>query len=106
MTGASLILFIGFIFSAPGGETTEQAFSKGNALYLTGAFEEAYSAYEKGLEGGRGQGCFYFNQGNCLFKLGRYGEALHRYRMAACSLPRDPGVVRNIRIVRQRLGLG
>ena len=83
----------------------EQAFSKGNSLYLTGAFEEAFNAYEEGLEWRRNPGCFYFNQGNCLFKLGRYGEALHRYRMAACTLPREPGVTRNIRVVRQRLGL-
>jgi tetratricopeptide (TPR) repeat protein len=106
MTGASLMLFIGFIFAAPGGASAEQAFSKGNALYLTGAFELAFSAYEEGLEWGEGPGCFYFNQGNCLFKLGRYGEALYRYRMAACTLPREPGVIQNIRIVRQRLGLG
>ena len=105
MTGASLILLLGIIFAGPGGEGAEQAFSKGNALYFTGAFEGAFRAYEAGLEWGENQGLFHFNQGNCLFKLGRYGEALYRYRMAARTLPREPGVNRNIRIVRQRLGL-
>jgi tetratricopeptide (TPR) repeat protein len=100
-----LAVLFGLVLSPLQGGSAEQMFRAGCALYLQGDFDGAMEAFGEGRAWGERPGLFHFNQGNCLFRLGRYGEALFHYRTAEGRLPRDSGVIRNIRIARARLGL-
>ncbi len=99
------LFFIASCWSGSGDPAAENAFRRGNALYLDGAFQEAALAYRAGLEQGGNPGLFLYNQGLCLVGLDRYGEALLLWLTAQRILPRDPAIRRNIRILRGRLGL-
>ena len=83
----------------------EEQFVKGNDLYLSGAFEAALECYREGLSGKCNAGRFHYNSGNCLFRIGRYGEARYHYLAALEYLPRDDRVRHNIGVVSQRLDL-
>jgi tetratricopeptide (TPR) repeat protein len=87
-------------------EAEHTAFNMGNTLYLGGAFEAALEAYESAAgEVRENPGCLYYNQGCCFFKLGRYGEALHRFYTARMHLPREERIARNLEVTEARLGL-
>lgn len=47
-----------------------------------------------------------FNLGNALFRLGRLPEALVAWERARLAMPRDPELLSNLRLVRQRLDVG
>lgn len=77
---------------------------RGNRLYFIGSYEDALDMYDAArLEGGAA-GTLAFNRGNCLFRLDRYGEALHAFLEAEKHLPRDGRVKRNIAVTTDRLG--
>lgn len=46
-----------------------------------------------------------FNEGNCLYRLGRNGEAVAKYETARRLAPRDSDIVENLNFVRARLNL-
>jgi BatD DUF11 like domain len=47
-----------------------------------------------------------YNLGNCLFRQGLFARALAAYEKARLAMPRDPELLANIRLVRERLSLG
>jgi tetratricopeptide (TPR) repeat protein len=57
----------------------ERLFAQATMLYKQGQFDQALETYAKIIDKDR---TVYFNQGNCAFKLQRYGKALLFWRRA------------------------
>jgi tetratricopeptide (TPR) repeat protein len=81
------------------------SFRHGNALYEQGAFEAALEAYRAADGEAVHPGLLLYNQGCCLFQLGRHGDALRYFYGARKHLPRDERVAHNLCAVQARLGL-
>lgn len=73
-------------------------FSRGNALYQQGAYQEALQEYEKVLADGVHSGSLYFNMGNCCYKLQDIGRAVLYYEKALQLKPGDPDIRANLQI--------
>ena len=104
MNAASLsivsILLVGLASTAD----PDLSLERGNRLYFIGSYADALDMYELArLEGGAA-GTLAFNRGNCLFRLDRYGEALHAFLEAEKHLPRSSRVMKNIAVITDRLG--
>ena len=88
------------------GAAITQAQPAAREAYDAGRFAEAAELFQEHL---RGQppnpGITLYNLGNCLFRLERYGRALHFYRCARLRRPGDPRLRANIRLCKERLGL-
>ena len=82
------------------------AFERGNELYLMGDFESALDSYKRAAGSQDVRGAVLYNMGNCLFRLDRCPEALYEFLRAKRCIPRSPKVAENIRVTRERLGLG
>ena len=104
MIPASALLFLSCLVGAPADSKAVRSFHEGNALYLAGEYLSASRAYGEGFATGKNPGIFHFNQGNCFFRTGSYGRALHSYLAARHYLPRDSRIRHNIRVARLRLG--
>jgi len=79
--------------------TPVQSYNQGNQLYARKDFAAAAEAYEAALRGAHDARAEY-NLGNALFKSGRIGEAIVRYRRAYALAPRDADVRGNLAFAR------
>jgi tetratricopeptide (TPR) repeat protein len=79
-------------------------FAEGNTLYQQGLFEDALTRFQGAVQSGGDPGILAYNSGNCLFRMGRYGRALHEYLIAERHRPRDSRIKKNISVTRDRLG--
>jgi tetratricopeptide (TPR) repeat protein len=115
---AGYCLFLGLFFAgganfADGSDFAENGANPGNGaalfaeaavFYMAGDFDEALTRYAAVELLGGDAGVLACNRGNCLFRLGRYAEALCEYFAAERHRPRDGRIGRNISVTRERLG--
>ena len=73
------ILFLLFSSCLQAVTGDQNLFLQASALYKQGEFQQALDTYAKIIDKDRN---VYFNQGNCAFKLQRYGQALLFWRRA------------------------
>jgi len=99
-----LFLLLVLPVAAASASEADLSLERGNRLYFLGSYEDALDMYEAArLEGGA-PGTLAHNRGNCLFRLNRFGEALHAFLEAEKHLPRDSRVRKNIAVTADRLG--
>jgi hypothetical protein len=93
--------------AAAGGSLRAQAPAPANdpvALYRAGDYRGADDAFASAYAAS-GDRRLLQARGNCLFRLDDLPRALWAYESARLALPRDPELLANIALVRQRLGL-
>jgi len=72
--------------------------------YRAGQYERALALYEEALgDPDIAEGAALYNMGNCVFRLGRYPEAVLHYERARLRRPRDAEVLFNLRLARRQL---
>jgi hypothetical protein len=84
------------------GETPEETFSRGNAAFEKGRFEDAAEAYRTVLRYGILDLRVEYNLGCAAFRLGRLGEAILHFERARRLAPTDPDVRANLEFARSR----
>jgi tetratricopeptide (TPR) repeat protein len=84
------------------GETPEDTFSRGNAAFEKGRFEEAAEAYRTVLRYGIRDPRAEYNLGCAAFRLGRLGEAILHFERARRLAPTDADVRANLDFARSR----
>ena len=84
------------------GETPEETFSRGNAAFEKGSYEEAAEAYRTVLRYGIRDGRADYNLGCAAFRLGRLGEAILHFERARRLDPTDPDIRGNLELARGR----
>lgn len=104
MIAALLCLFSLLITGSLEAAEADLCLERGNRLYFLGAYEDAIDMYDAARLGGGAPGVLAYNRGNCLFRLDRFGEALHAYLEAEKHLPRSSNVQNNIAVTASRLG--
>ncbi|MFC2129735.1 tetratricopeptide repeat protein [Bacteroidota bacterium] len=88
MKRAILHILTLLLFSGPLFANTDSLFSKGNALYADGKYEEAIKTYQKIIDEGLESSELYYNLGNSAFRSNKIGFAVLYYKKA---LKNDPG---------------
>lgn len=83
-------------------ETPEETFSRGNAAFENGRFEDAAEAYRTVLRYGIRDARVEYNLGCAAFRLGRLGEAILHFERALRLDPTDPDVKANLELARGR----
>lgn len=78
----------------------------GDAAYRQQQYGEARTAYLAALELGGPRGLLHYDLGACAYREKEFGPALHHFRLAQVSLPRDGEVQDNLLSVQRRLGRG
>lgn len=81
-----------------GAALAKEAYDKGDAA---GALERWEALAEAGVE----DPDLWYNQGNALYRLGRFPEAIRMYRRAQRERPRDPDVEYNLGLAAQAAGV-
>jgi len=99
---ATSLLIVSILLAAPA--DAELSLERANRLYFIGSFADALDLYEAASVEGGMAGVLAYNRGNCLFRLERYGEAMHAFLEAEKDLPRSGRVKKNIAVTRNRLG--
>ncbi len=84
------------------GETPEEMFSRGNADFESGKWDEAADAYRTVLRYGVRDGRVEYNLGCAEFRRGRLGEAILHFERARRLAPTDPDVRANLEFARSR----
>jgi len=87
-----LVLF----FSAITIAQNDDAFSKGNALYNEGKFQEAITTYESILTTKVHSAELYFNLANSYYKLNRIAPSIYYYEKALQLSPKDADIINNL----------
>lgn len=100
---ATAVLLVSLLF-APG--LAGQGASAAEAAYRAGDYATAAQRFATAAAEPDADRRLHYNLGNCLFRLGRLGEALVEYERARIAMPRDPELLANIRLVQERLELG
>jgi tetratricopeptide (TPR) repeat protein len=88
--------------AAARGETPEETFSRGNAAFESGRYEEAAEGYRTVLRYGIRDPRVEYNLGCAAFRLGRLGEAILHFERARRLAPVDPDVRANLEFARSR----
>ncbi len=78
-------------------------FENANKLYRDGKFKEASEVYLKLLGGDPRASAYLYNLGNCYFRLGEMGKAIHAYESALANAPRNQDIRSNLAYVRTLL---
>ena len=78
----------------------ESAFSKANADYAEGRFQEAAAGYESLVHDGRAHANLFYDLGNAWYRLGNFGKAALNYQRALTLEPRHPEADANLRLAR------
>ncbi len=86
-----IILLISQIIFAQSG------FEKGNALYQSGNYESAITAYESVISVKKQSPELYFNLGNCYYKLNKVAPAIYNYEKALVLDPNNKEVLNNLK---------
>ena len=86
-----IILLISQIIFAQSG------FEKGNALYQSGNYESAITAYESVISSKKQSPELYFNLGNCYYKLNKVAPAIYNYEKALVLDPNNKEVLNNLK---------
>jgi len=87
-----LIFFFTVITIAQNDDT----FSKGNALYNEGKFQDAISTYESILDNDVHSAELYFNLANSYYKLNRVAPSIYYYEKALQLSPNDIDIKNNL----------
>jgi tetratricopeptide (TPR) repeat protein len=96
-------LALALLAAAPASaETPEEIFSRGNAAFENGRFEEAGEAYQTVLRYGIRDGRVEYNLGCAAFRLGRLGEAVLHFERARRLDPTDSDIRANLELARAR----
>ncbi|MCA8964189.1 MAG: BatD family protein [Planctomycetes bacterium] len=74
------------------------------AAYRAGDYATAEASFAAGFASTGDYRCWQA-RGNCFFRMGRLPEARWAYETAALARPRDPELLADLRLVRQRLGV-
>ncbi len=72
--------------------------------YRAGRYQEAFSLFRASLPGSP-RGEWFYNLGNCAYRLGRHAEAALYYRRALLRLPGDRQVAFNLSLAEKQLGI-
>lgn len=79
------------------------AFDTANQLYREGKFKEASEQYLGLLKYDPRSASVLYNLGNCYFRLGEKGRAVHAYESALANAPRNQDIRSNLAYVRSTL---
>ncbi len=79
----------------------QNGFEKGNALYQSGNFESAITAYESVLSSKKQSPELYFNLGNCYYKLNKVAPAIYNYEKALVLNPNNKEVLNNLKFAQK-----
>ncbi len=93
LTFASCLLHLALASSA-------DLFSRGNAAYEAGNFQQAATLYDSAVAGMTSAELLY-NRGNAYFKLGQVGRAIADYSRAYVLKPHDRDISHNLAFARQ-----
>jgi tetratricopeptide (TPR) repeat protein len=94
------------VLLAAGGDGREHLL-RAEQAYRAGDFEGAVLAYRRALDDPAvPRGLVLYDLGNCEYRLGRPGRALHAWRCAQLRLPDDHRVEANLELVERQLGVG
>ncbi len=88
------------------GALPAQDAARGEEAYRSGDYATAAAAFARAADTPDADGRVLYNLGNSLVRSGRLGEALVAYERARRVMPRDPELLANIRLVKERLELG
>ena len=88
--------------SVTSGIAQQEAFENANALYESGDFEAALTAYEEILATTRNFTSEY-NAGNAAFKLGAWGKARLHYERAKLLQPHDDNLRTNLTLLETKI---
>ncbi|MBZ5640730.1 MAG: tetratricopeptide repeat protein [Acidobacteriia bacterium] len=100
---AALVLALALSARVPArGETPEETFSRGNAAFEKGRYDEAAEAYRTVLRYGIKDARVEYNVGCAAFRLGQLGEAILHFERARRLAPTDPDVRANLEFARSR----
>lgn len=101
-----LLLFLAGAFcltTAPRAQAqAELAFSKANAAYSAGHFDEAIKGYKSLVQGGHWSANLFYDLGNAYFRTGDPGRAILNYERALALNPTQPEAQANLRLVRDQ----
>lgn len=75
----------------------QSSFEKGNALYQSGNYESAITAYESVISAKKQSPELYFNLGNCYYKLNKVAPAIYNYEKALVLNPNNKEVLNNLK---------
>lgn len=81
-----------------------QALQAAEKAYRSRDYKAAEAGFRRAADAGDRRAMY--NLGNALFRQGRYAEALVAYERARLAMPRDPELLANIKLTRERLELG
>jgi tetratricopeptide (TPR) repeat protein len=80
----------------------ETAFTKANADYAAGHFQEAIKGYEALVQGHHWSASVFYDLGNAYFRVGDPGRAILNYERALALQPANPEAQANLRLVRDQ----
>ncbi|GAB4147316.1 MAG: hypothetical protein Fur0037_15490 [Planctomycetota bacterium] len=78
--------------------------SAGVEAYRRGDYEAAARCFERAIAGSKDRR-LYYDLGNCRYRQQDYAGALWAYECARLGMPRDPDLLANIRLCREKLRL-
>lgn len=79
------------------------SFSKGNALYQKGLYDQALQQYKNIVNSGKHSADLYYNMGNCFFKKNEIPQAILYYEKAKLLSPSDEDINFNIKLANLRV---
>ena len=79
---------------------SDAEFSKANANYAAGHFQEAVNGYENLVRSGEWSANLFYDLGNAYFRVGDFGHAILNYQRALALDRHYPEADANLRIVR------
>ena len=100
----ALALLVSLLFSS--GVSAQEPVDAAETAYRAGDYAAAAEGFAAAAAETGADRRLHYNLGNCLFRLGKLGEALVAYERARIALPRDVELLANIRLVQERLELG
>jgi len=80
-----------------------QVLAKAEKEYADGNYEAALDHYQGLLNTGSASGSLFYNMGNCYFAEGKNGGAILSYERARLFMPRDPGLIINLKNARSKM---
>jgi len=80
----------------------QAVFDRANDAYKNEQFDDAIAGYRQLLAAGYRHAQIYYNLGNAYFRVGALGRALAQYERARRLKPRDPIILENIDLLRNR----